>query len=270
MDFLALNIQKSPELFRGILFWGGILFFLIIESTIPYRPASVSKVKRWMDNLSLAIFNALILNLIFFSSILNTATYVTENRLGVLHLWSFPEWTRILATLVFMDLALYIWHLLNHEVPFLWRFHRVHHSDLNLDVSSASRFHIGELSISAVIKIGIIFFLGADYRSIAVFESMVVLTSQFHHSSLTLPVWVERLLWVLFVPPSMHRIHHSVIIRERNTNYGTIFSFWDRIFETILSAVDQKKIRIGIGAYPRFQTVRFRHLLKMPFTKGVR
>jgi sterol desaturase/sphingolipid hydroxylase (fatty acid hydroxylase superfamily) len=189
--------------------------------------------------------------------------------MGIFYLWNFPYWINFLMTIIFMDFALYIWHLLNHEIPFLWRFHRVHHSDLNMDVSTASRFHIGELSISALIKIPLIFFLGSDFRSIILFDALIVLTSQFHHSSLTLPLWFERLYWILFVPPSMHRIHHSVVILERNTNYGTIFSFWDRLFGTFLSAVDQNRIRIGIGAYPKLQNIRFPHLLIMPFTRKI-
>ena len=139
-----------------------------------------------------------------------------------------------------------------------------------MDVSTASRFHIGELSISAVIKLGFIFLLGADLFSVALFDTLVVLTSQFHHSSLTVPVWFELLYWILFVPPSMHRIHHSVVIKERNSNYGTIFSIWDRILETFLSKIDQTGIRIGMGAYQKAEKLYFHHLLAMPFTKPVK
>jgi sterol desaturase/sphingolipid hydroxylase (fatty acid hydroxylase superfamily) len=255
---------------RVFIFWGGVLLFLILELLIPYRPSSVSKVTRWINNLGIGVFNSILLNLLFASFIIQTAAYGTTRQIGVLNLWPLPYWVKVVTTVVFLDLILYVWHLMNHEIPFFWRFHRVHHSDLNLDVSTASRFHMGELSISAVIKIGLIFFLGADLFSVVLFDSLVVLTSQFQHSSLTVPVRFERLYWTLFVPPSMHRIHHSVVIKERNSNYGTIFSLWDRILETLLSQIDQARILIGIGAYQKPEKLDFHHLLIMPFTKSVK
>ncbi len=216
------------------------------------------------------MFNSILLNLIFSATIISTAAYVQTNGLGILNLIEGPAWLKILATVAFMDFMLYVWHLLNHEMPLLWRFHRVHHSDLNMDVSTATRFHIGELAISAVIKICIIFFLGASYLGVLIFESVVVLCIQFHHSSPKVPWWFESIWWIFFVPPSMHRIHHSVVIKERDTNYGTIFSFWDRILGTRLTRLNQDKIRIGIGAYAKPEKLNFHQLLVMPFTRQVK
>ena len=261
---------KSIEIIQILVFWGGVSFFLFLELLIPYRPSSVSKIKRWFDNLGLGVFNGLVLNLLFGALIIQTTEYVNFHQMGILNLWSLSRGWKIGATVLLFDFILYVWHLLNHQVPFLWRFHRVHHSDLNMDVSTASRFHIGELSVSAGIKIGQIFFLGPDLIAITIFESLIVLTSQFHHSSMIVPPWFERLYWTLFVPPSMHRIHHSVVIKERNSNYGTIFSIWDRIMETMVSKIDQERIRIGIGAYQNPDKLKFHHLLLMPFTRAVR
>ncbi len=154
-------------------------------------------------------------------------------------------------------------------MPLFWRFHRVHHSDLNMDVSTATRFHIGELAISAVIKIALIFFVGIPITTVIIYESAIVFCAQFHHSSLKVPGWLETVLWILFVPPSMHRIHHSVIRKELNSNYGTIFSIWDRIIGTLIKGVDQSKIRIGIGAYQDTTKLNYQHLMVMPFTKLV-
>jgi len=155
-------------------------------------------------------------------------------------------------------------------MPLLWRFHRVHHSDLNMDVSTASRFHIGELSMSAVIKTGLIYFIGADILSILIFESLLVFAAQFQHSSLRVPAGFENIFWILFVPPSMHRIHHSVKINERDTNYGTILSLWDRMFGTLLKDVSQEGIVIGLGPYRDAIKLRIHHLLIMPFTSAVK
>ncbi|MCU0579861.1 MAG: sterol desaturase family protein [Desulfobacterota bacterium] len=256
--------------FNLIFFWGGLALYALLERLIPYRVPSVSKTRRWLDNIGLAVFNGILLNLLFAVPIIRTAEYVTQNRMGLFYLVDLPFWLRIVVTVLFLDFMLYLWHFINHELPFFWRFHRVHHSDLNLDVSSASRFHLGELAISAVIKIALVYFLGAEIVGVIAFEILVVLTSQFHHSNIRVPAWFEKIWLVFFVPPSMHRIHHSVVIKERNTNYGTILSLWDKWLGTFLYNLDQARIRIGVGAYPRAEKVRFPHLLTMPFTKAVR
>jgi sterol desaturase/sphingolipid hydroxylase (fatty acid hydroxylase superfamily) len=260
----------EAAIIRTSLFCGGILFFLVIELLAPYRKSSVSKARRWINNIALTVFNTLTLQLVFAGAAITTATYVTTHQLGVLNLVQLPVWAKLLATVVFMDFMLYVWHLLNHEVPLLWRFHRVHHSDLNMDVSTATRFHIGELAISVVIKISLVFLLGASMIGVLIFESATVLCAQFHHSSLKVPGWFEGIYWILFVPPSMHRIHHSVTIKERNTNYGTILSIWDRWLGTLLTNVDQSQIFIGIGAYQKADKLDFHHLLAMPLTRPVK
>jgi sterol desaturase/sphingolipid hydroxylase (fatty acid hydroxylase superfamily) len=226
--------------------------------------------KRWINNLPLTVFNSLMLQLVFAGAIISTATYVSTHRLGVLNMLDLPPWAGILVTLVFMDFMLYVWHLLNHKVPFLWRFHRVHHSDLNMDVSTGTRFHIGELAMSAVIKISLVFFIGASPVGVVIFEGALVLCAQFHHSSLKTPQWFEALFWILFVPPSMHRIHHSVVIKERDTNYGTIFSIWDRWLGALMTGIDQGRIRIGVGACRKPEKLNLKDLLVMPFTRAIR
>ncbi|MFQ5965415.1 MAG: sterol desaturase family protein [Candidatus Scalinduaceae bacterium] len=264
--------QIDASTIRMLVFCGGILFFLIIELIVPYRPSYVSKVKRWVNNILLTIFNSLILQLVFSATIIATVHYVTTNRLGVMNLEQMsvlPHWVIIIITIIFLDFVLYIWHILNHIMPLLWRFHRVHHSDLNMDVSTATRFHIGELAISAVIKIALIYFIGATLKTVIIYESAMVFCAQFHHSSLKVPGWFETIFWILFVPPSMHRIHHSVITKEMDSNYGTILSIWDRIIGTLITDVDQNKISIGIGAYQDTTKLNFHHLLVMPFTKPV-
>ncbi len=261
-----------PELtyIRLALSLGAVLFFLFLELTIPYRRPTYSKLKRWVINLGLTAFNNVILTLVFAAALAGTAMYVTEHRIGVLNLWPIPYWLKAVLAVAFFDFVLWVWHLLNHEVPLLWRFHRVHHTDLNMDVTTATRFHLGELAISAGIKMGLIYLLGADLFMVFLFESLLLLTAQFQHSSVKVPWWFERVWWLFAVPPSMHRIHHSVVIKERDSNYGTIFSFWDRLLGTMTRGVDQDRIRIGLGAYPRWDQVGLGRLLIMPFTKPVK
>lgn len=263
-------IENYGEYVRLGLFVLGLGAFLGFELLRPYRRPSVSKPRRWADNLGLTVFNSVALQLLFPGLVAATAHYVTAQKIGVLNMFQAPAFLKTLATLVFMDFMLYIWHLLNHVVPFFWRFHRVHHADLNMDVSTASRFHIGELAISTVLKMSLVYFIGADFLGVVVFESALVLCAQFHHSSLKVPAGFEKIFWILFVPPSMHRIHHSVVIKERDSNYGTVFSIWDRFLGTLRDDVDQDRIRIGVGAYPRSEELNLGRLLIMPFTRPVR
>jgi sterol desaturase/sphingolipid hydroxylase (fatty acid hydroxylase superfamily) len=255
---------------RLLVITGGISLFLLFEWFVPYRKPTESKAKRWVINLSLAGMNSLMLAVLFGSAMAATLVYGGKHSWGFLYLLNLPNYLKILIAVLILDLLLYLWHVLNHEVPFFWRFHRVHHSDLNMDVTTATRFHIGELAMSAVIRMAVIIFLGVGWLELLVFDGLVLLCTQFHHSSLKVPILFERLYWLLFVPPSMHRIHHSVIIKERNTNYGAILSVWDRMFGTLLKQVDQTGIRIGIGAYPRQEELNLYRLLIMPFTRPVK
>jgi len=259
----------SMAIVRGLISWGGFSIFLVLEFLRPYRPPTVSKTKRLLTIISLTILNSAVFSLLFAAATINSALHVSANHLGILNTFSLPFWQKVFLSVVFMDLIFYAWHLLNHKAALLWRFHRVHHSDLNMDVSTATRFHVGELALSSCIKIGLIYLIGANVVSIILFESLLGLTAQFQHNCVKVPLWFERIFYLLFVPPSMHRIHHSVVIQERNTNYGTILSIWDRLAGTLLRDVDQEGIVIGLGPYRKSGDLGLRSLLVMPFTRAV-
>lgn len=254
---------------RSGIFLAGLLLMMGLELWMPYRQPSVPKVKRWAINLGMTLFNTLVLGLIFQGLPLITALYTQAQGVGVLNLFQAPYWLKVLLALAVFDFLLYVWHLLNHKVPLLWRFHRVHHTDLNMDVSTATRFHLGELAISVVIKSAVVYLMGADVFMLILFETLLVLCAQFHHSSMTISPKLEALIWPLFVPPSMHRIHHSVKIKERDSNYATIFSLWDRMLGTMIRKVDQDRIIIGVGGHFNKDRLGLLKLLAMPFTKNV-
>lgn len=257
-------------LIRTLTFWAGLVLFFVIETVHAYRVPMVPRGKRWVTNLSLAVLNGYLLRLIFSAVTVATAYQVTYGGGGLLNMIELPGWARLLAVVMIMDLVTYYWHWLNHVIPFFWRFHRVHHSDLNMDVSTASRFHIGELAMSSLIKLSLIVVLGIDLISLAVFETLLLACAQFHHSSLRIsPAFERAFLWI-GVPPSMHRIHHSVVIAERNANYGTIVSWWDKLFGTFRYDVPQERIVIGMGAYRAPEKLSLWQLLLMPFRKPVR
>lgn len=263
-------VETGAPIIRFSLFLGGLLFFLVLELTLPYRAATIPKVGRWINNLLIVGLNNILIYLIFSHAIAGALSYGKHHHTGVLNIIDMPYGVKVLIAVIVLDFVTYVWHLLNHEMPLLWRFHRVHHCDLNMDVSTATRFHIGELALSAVIRICLIFFLGADLFCLLVFDSLVVVATQFHHSALRVPRWFETVFWMLWVPPSMHRIHHSVVIKERDANYGVLFSLWDRVLGTLVTRVDQGRIRIGVGAYQKPEELNFHHLLVMPFIRPIR
>jgi len=258
------------ETWRAIFYWGGMFIFLGVELLNSYRPASLPKWQRWLTNVPLAAGNGflyyLVYNEILKKQLLNTETMQT----GLLNQLHLPFWLQLALSIILLDFIIYVWHLLNHVVPFLWRFHRVHHSDLNMDVSTANRFHLGELLISGLVRLAVIYTFGIAAFAYVCFEITANVAVQFHHCSIKTADWFEKLWIILFVPPSMHRIHHSVKFRERDANYGVIFSVWDRLLGTLVMDVEQNKIVIGLGSHRDFAKLNFGHLWLMPFTRQTR
>jgi len=249
---------------------GGIVFFFILELIVPYRENSVSKFRRWLNNLGLGIVNITVIQILFLSFLLSTSVYVSDKQIGLFNLMQVPDWLKIIDTIILMDLAMYFWHILTHRVPLLWRFHRVHHSDLDMDASTTLRYHIGEIIPQFLVLTGVVYFIGADPIGVLVFECVFILFNLFRHSGFKLPNWFENIFWVLFVTPAMHRIHHSVDLEERNTNFGTIFSIWDRFLGTLLTGINQNQIWTGVDGHIQEKKLEIYHLLWMPFTPAVK
>ena len=260
----------SIESLKLFLYWGGIVVFLLLELKFSYRLPSVSKSRRWFANLPLSIVNGAVYHACYFTLIMGVMVLAAEKKLGLLNAFSLPLWLKIGLGILILDFFIYIWHLLNHEVPFFWRFHRVHHSDMNMDVSTANRFHIGELLLSGLLRLAVIYTFGIPLTAYFIFEILVNLSIQFHHSSIRINPVFEKAWMTLLVPPSMHRIHHSVKIKERDSNYGVLFSIWDRLLGTLTSGIEQTQIVIGIGPHRDFDKLSFWHLMLMPFTRKTR
>lgn len=260
----------TTEMLQPLLYWSGVVFFLLLEWRLSYRPPSVSKVQRWLANLPLSMVNGVVYHAFFFTAITGMLAQVAAQDLGVLNTVSLPHWLRLALGVMIMDFTIYLWHLLNHEVPLLWRFHRVHHSDLNMDVTTANRFHLGEILFSGLVRLAVIYCFGIPAAAYFLFEILVNMAIQFHHSSIKVNAAFEKWWMLLFVPPSMHRVHHSVRISERNSNYGVLFSVWDRLLGTMNTEAVQEDIVIGLGSHRDFSQVGFRHIWLMPFTRKSR
>ena len=263
MRWISLESAVSPAFFVI----AGILFFYILESMIPFRKTTLSKVQRWFINFSLNFCNIFVVDL-FFVNLLKKTTFFSEaHRINLFKIWHLNSFGRIALTIIILDFAMYLWHRLNHGVPFLWRFHRVHHTDLEVDVSSASRFHFGEVTVSTFITYTFMLLFGATIVEVRIFQVALFLMAQLGHSNIKLWRSFEEFLWLFLVPPSMHRIHHSSLHRETDSNYGTIFSIWDRLFKTLCKNTVQEKIVFGLNDFRDPKELTLTKLLMLPFRK---
>jgi len=190
-----------------------------------------------------------------------------ERPFGLIHLAVLPVWAEFALSFLLMDLAFYYWHLANHRVPFLWRFHNVHHIDPDLDVSTAFRFHFGEITLSSIFSVVQISLIGISPWAFAIYQIAFQAEVMFHHSNLRLPIGFERFLSKIVVTPRMHGIHHSQVQRENNSNFGTVFAWWDRLHRTLGLNIPQDEVIVGIPGYALPEDNRVTNALLMPFRK---
>lgn len=186
---------------------------------------------------------------------------------GLNYLYELPAWLEGIIAFVIFDYVNYFWHILMHRIPLLWRFHLVHHTDLDLDLTTAIRFHFGEMLGSIFFRGAFVFLSGASPLLVIIYEIIFEAEVLFHHSNTRLPLRIEKLLNLFIVTPRMHGIHHSIIKTETDSNFSSIFSFWDRIHKTARLNIHQDDIIIGVPAYHDKRELTIPYLLKLPFTK---
>jgi sterol desaturase/sphingolipid hydroxylase (fatty acid hydroxylase superfamily) len=191
--------------------------------------------------------------------------FAERRRLGLLRQFPLPGPLRIVVGFLLLDYTLFVWHWLNHRVPALWRFHAVHHIDLDLDSTTGVRFHFGELALAAGFRAAQILLLGVDTVTLRVFQQALLLSVIFQHSNLELPAGVERGLLPVVVTPRMHGVHHSTRVIETNTNFSSVFSWWDRLHGTLKLDVPQSAITIGVAGFLEPRDVTLKHSLTLPF-----
>ncbi len=251
---------------RFTIFISVFLTMLILERFISRHPAVDSKPRRLGINLGLTGLNTLLVKLVFGAAAVGAAEIAGSRGWGLLNMLDWPEEVELVLAVIILDFAIYLQHVIIHKVPFFWRFHVVHHSDLDLDVSSGLRFHPIEILASMLYKIGIVYLLGPAPLAVFVFEVILNGMALFSHSNITLPDKMDRLCRSLIVTPDMHRIHHSVEVRETNSNYGFNLSIWDRMLGTYTREAlkAQPEIVIGLETFRRPEEVTFKNLLIMP------
>jgi sterol desaturase/sphingolipid hydroxylase (fatty acid hydroxylase superfamily) len=240
-------LQYEPAI-RMAAFLGVLGLVALAEIIAPRRALSVSKLRRWASNLGIVFLNSALVRLIFPVAATGFAAFAAARGWGLFNHLVLPYWAGFVASIVLLDLAIYFQHVLFHAVPALWRLHRMHHADLDFDVTTGARFHPLEILLSMVIKFGAIAALGAPAAAVIVFEVLLNATAMFNHANLRLPLELDHVLRLVVVTPDMHRVHHSVEECEANSNFGFNLPIWDRLFGTYRAqpAAGHERMTIGL------------------------
>lgn len=251
--------------FRVALSLGVLGSLFLLERKCPLRSERESKLRRNGRNLTVASLGALTVHLLEAPVVRHLARVVARRRLGLLKRFILPRSLEIIASIILMDYTLYLWHVLTHRVPFLWRFHAVHHVDLDLDASTALRFHFGELAVSVPYRAAQVVLIGVDPEALSYWQMFLSLSILFHHSNVRLPLKTESAMSWLLVTPRMHGIHHSNEQAEANSNWSSGLACWDRIHRTFRLNVPQEQIHIGVKGIDTEKRVRLPEILAQPF-----
>ncbi len=230
--------MENETYIRLGIFIGLFLIFASVEALVPRRVRSETRQRRWFANWGLIIIDTLALRVMAIAlPLLAVGAAYDAQRLGwgLFNHVNLPLWPEVILTILFLDFAIWLQHLITHKIPILWRLHRVHHADRDIDVTTAIRFHPVEIALSMLLKIGLVYLLGPAGLAVILFEIILNSTAMFNHANIKLPLGVDRIVRTVLVTPDMHRVHHSDIRSEHDSNYGFSLSIWDRIFGTYIA-----------------------------------
>jgi len=225
--------MANEKIIRMSVFFGILIVMALWEVVAPRRALTVSKAVRWVNNLGLVFFNSFLLRVIFPAAAVGMATFANTHGWGIFnYYYEVPFWFTVVASIIIMDFIIYLQHVMVHAVPVLWRLHRMHHADLDFDVTTGARFHPIEIILSMLIKFATIVVLGPPVIAVVIFEVVLNATAMFNHGNVRLPLGLDRVLRWIVVTPDMHRVHHSIEDDETNSNFGFSLPWWDRLFGT--------------------------------------
>lgn len=263
----AKQSRPLPAWLNGVLVMGALGATLWLERRRPLRKETQGKLRRDTRNLAIAAVAGAGLAVVQAPVIGPLTRLVERRRWGLLNLVKSPEPLKTIGAVVLMDYTLYVWHWLTHQSKFLWRFHEAHHVDLDLTATTATRFHFVELALSVPWRAAQVLLFGVSPRAFSIWQTATTVQILFHHSNVRLPMGLERWLSRIIVTPRMHGIHHSIVKRETDSNWSTLFSFFDALHGTLRLNVPQDEITIGVPAYRREDELTFGKTLALPFRR---
>jgi sterol desaturase/sphingolipid hydroxylase (fatty acid hydroxylase superfamily) len=267
MTTAAPGLLAAEPTIRLAAFAGVLLLCALGEVLAPWRRPAVPRRTRWPNNLGLVLVDGLLLRILFPTAAIGAALAAEARGLGLLRWLDAPGWLAVPLAVVLLDLAIYLQHRVFHAVPVLWRLHRVHHADLEIDATTGLRCHPIEILLSMAIKIALVMALGAPALGVLAFEVLLNAGSLFSHANLALPRGLDAVLRAVLVTPAMHRVHHSVIRAETDSNFGFCLAWWDRLFGTYRAApaAGPDRVTIGIETFRDRTELRLDRLLTQPF-----
>lgn len=248
-------------------FFGVFALIAIWEVLAPRRSLTTSKSVRWLSNLAITFLNPVVVRLVSPIMPVTMALLAQKSGWGLLNNFALPYWLPVVIGVAVLDLVIYLQHVMFHTVPVLWRLHMMHHADLDFDVTTGLRFHPIEMILSMGIKLSVVVVIGAPALAVLIFEILLNATSMFNHGNIRLPSTIDRKLRLLVVTPDMHRVHHSVTIRETNSNFGFNLPWWDRLLGTYRDqpAAGHEGMTIGLAQFRDPKRLTFLWMLALPF-----
>lgn len=258
---------QHTDMIRLMVFVLVLLACALWESNRPRKHLSQIKWLRWLNNLGLVGLNSIVLALVMPLAALSAAIWAEQTRFGLLYWLGIPASVALPLAVLALDVTIYTQHVVFHRIPWLWRVHRMHHADQDIDVTTGARFHPIEIIVSMWIKVGAVTLLGVPPLAVVMFEIILNASAMFNHSNARLPLKLDRILRQLIVTPDMHRIHHSVIEREMHSNFGFFLSVWDRLFGTYIAQpqAGHQQMKIGLSQFKRPREQWLDKMLTQPF-----
>jgi len=260
-------LSSHESAIRLTAFAGVFALMAACEIFAPRRGQKTGRSRRWPSNIGVVVLDTLLVRLLFPVTAVGLALLAEAKGWGLFTALDPPAWLAIALGVILLDLAIYLQHVLFHAVPALWRLHRMHHADLEIDVTTGTRFHPIEILLSMGIKLGVIAAFGMPAVAVLIFEILLNATSMFNHGNVRIPLSVDRVLRWIVVTPDMHRVHHSVVVRETNSNFGFNLPWWDRLFGTYRDqpAAGHEGMTIGIEQFRNPRELRLDRMLSQPF-----
>ena len=265
-DFFLIN---EPTL-RLAVFLGVLVAMALWELWSPRRRIEVPRLIRWSNNLALVVIDTLVVRLLFPVAAVALALVMSEQGWGLFNLLEWAVWVEVVICVVLLDFAIYLQHVVFHHVPVLWRLHRMHHADVAIDVTTGLRFHPLEIVLSMAFKLVLVVLLGPPAIAVLIFEVVLNASAMFNHSNIRLPKRVDAVVRLFIVTPDMHRVHHSVVPRETNSNYGFNVPWWDRLLGTYIAQpkAGHDEMQIGLNQFRARRELWIDRMILQPLRRG--